>query len=234
MRIGCDLDGTLADMDAALQREAHRLFGPGVTLPSDTLVSEVRLRTCDGSTSPHQDAAAPATQRMTARQLSQLWTHVSGLKNFWLSLDEIEADSVVQLAGMAAAHRWEVIFLTQRPATAGDTAQVQSQRWLQARGFPLPAVYVGGASRGTIAAALDLHVVLDDRPENCLDVVASSRARAFLVWRGDRGRVPAATTGLGIDVVPSVVTALEQIQAMSSGTGTRSRLLKRLRHAIQG
>ncbi len=32
LRIACDLDGTLADMEAALQREAERLFGPGVGL----------------------------------------------------------------------------------------------------------------------------------------------------------------------------------------------------------
>jgi hypothetical protein len=156
------------------------------------------------------------------------------VEDFWLSLSEIEASSVGRLAHVASAHRWEVIFLTQRPATAGETAQVQSQRWLQERGFPLPAVYVGGASRGTLAAALDLDVVLDDRPENCLDVVANSRARAFLVWRGDPGAVPPATTGLGIDVVFSVATALEQLQTMSSGSGQRPGLLTRLRQAIQG
>jgi hypothetical protein len=32
LRIACDLDGTIADMDAALQREARRLFGPDVDL----------------------------------------------------------------------------------------------------------------------------------------------------------------------------------------------------------
>jgi hypothetical protein len=32
LRIACDLDGTVADMDAALQREARRLFGADVDL----------------------------------------------------------------------------------------------------------------------------------------------------------------------------------------------------------
>jgi hypothetical protein len=32
LRLACDLDGTVADMDAALQREARRLFGPDVDL----------------------------------------------------------------------------------------------------------------------------------------------------------------------------------------------------------
>ena len=32
LRIAVDLDGTLADMEAALQAEAERLFGPGVDL----------------------------------------------------------------------------------------------------------------------------------------------------------------------------------------------------------
>ena len=57
---------------------------------------------------------------------------------------------------LAAANRWEILFLTQRPTTAGDTAQVQSQRWLRAQGFDMPSVFVMNGSRGKLAAALHL------------------------------------------------------------------------------
>ena len=36
----------------------------------------------------------------------------------------------------------EIIFLTKRPESAGATAQVQTQRWLQSKGFALPSVFV--------------------------------------------------------------------------------------------
>jgi len=96
-----------------------------------------------------------------------------------------------------------VIFLTKRPASAGATAQVQTQRWLEARGFPLPSVYVVQRSRGRIADALGLDFVVDDA-ENCLDVVLDSKARAILVWREDEKNLPPAARRLGIGVVKSV------------------------------
>ena len=43
-----------------------------------------------------------------------------------------------------------------------------------------------------IAAALTLDLVIDDRPENCLDVTVESKARAILVWRDDKTPLPAA------------------------------------------
>ena len=44
LRIACDLDGTVADMDAALQREARRLFGPDI----DLVLLDFKLPDSDG------------------------------------------------------------------------------------------------------------------------------------------------------------------------------------------
>jgi len=63
-------------------------------------------------------------------------------------------------------------------------------------------------SRGRIAAALALDIVVDDRPENCLDVVTDSKARAILVWRDAEGQLPATAQRLGIGVVKSVAECL--------------------------
>src|SRR6476661_5484879 len=76
-----------------------------------------------------------------------------------------------------------------------------SQRWLESKGFSLPSVFVVQGSRGRIADALGLDIVVDDRPENCLDVVVDSKARAILVWREDESLLPAAARRLGIGVV---------------------------------
>jgi hypothetical protein len=126
-----------------------------------------------------------------------------------------------------------VIFLTKRPETVGATAQVQTQRWLESRGFTLPSVYVVQGSRGRIAAALGLDIVVDDRPENCLDVVVDSKARAILVWREDPEQLPVAAKRLGIGVVTTVAECLDILTQVDSAEareqpGVMSRVMRLL------
>jgi hypothetical protein len=217
LRIAFDLDGVLADMDAALIRHAETLFG-------EPLTRRLQERGPDGI-APQSDAPAPADAAapgepgddsksdvappvsrlaMTARQQRKLWREVASIENFWEHLEEIEPGAVARLAATATERRWELIFLTKRPSTLGGTAQVQSQRWLEAKGFAHPSVYVVQGSRGRIAAAMDLDIVVDDRPENCLDVVVDSKARAILVWRDEAQQLPATARRLGIGVVQSI------------------------------
>ena len=99
------------------------------------------------------------------------------LQRFWQTLQETESGVVAKLHALATERRWEIIFLTKRPQSAGAATQLQSQRWLESKGYALPAVYVVQKSRGRIADALGLDIVIDDRPENCLDVVTDSKAR---------------------------------------------------------
>src|SRR5205823_9126655 len=77
-------------------------------------------------------------------------------------------------------------------------------------------------SRGRIAAALGLDIVVDDRPENCLDVRADSVARPILVWRDDKGPVPASPSGLGIPVVRSVGECLDILTGIDASAEKRS------------
>jgi len=78
-------------------------------------------------------------------------------------------------------------------------------------GFPLPSVYVVPGSRGRLASALELDVVVDDRPDNCLDVVLESSAGAVLIWRGPEEKVPVSARRLGIAVSPTVGGCLETL-----------------------
>jgi hypothetical protein len=160
---------------------------------------------------------------LTARQQRRLWHHVASIENFWETLKEIEPGSIARLAALATDRRWETIFLTKRPRSAGSTSQVQTQRWLESNGFRLPSVYVVQGSRGRIASALALDFVIDDTPENCLDVVVDSSARAILVWRGDEKHLPSAARRLGIGVVKSVddcLGILAQVDAQSTDRPT--------------
>jgi hypothetical protein len=77
-------------------------------------------------------------------------------------------------------------------------------------------VFVVQGSRGRIAAALGLDIVVDDRPENCLDVVVDSKARAILVWREDEKQLPSAARRLGIGVVKSVSECLDIISQIDA------------------
>jgi hypothetical protein len=214
LRIGFDLDGVLADMDAALVREAEAVFGEQIVR-----ALEAEAASPESASEPQVSQGAPtdgadsnptvARLHMTSRQERTLWRHVATIENFWETLQETEPGIVARLAKTVAERRWEIIFLTKRPKTLGAPAQIQSQRWLVSKGYSLPSVFVVRGSRGRIAASLDLDVVVDDRPENCLDVTIDSKARPILVWRDDEKALPAGARRLGIGVVRSVGDCLE-------------------------
>ena len=220
LRIGFDLDGVFADMESALIRCATDVFG-------EAMIARLQERAKEGSAGETTaipdsegagDTAGPTVAentppilriKMTPRQTHRLWRHVETITDFWLDLQEIEPGSLARLHALATERRWEIIFLTKRPPTAGATAQVQSQIWLESKGFPLPSVFVVQGNRGRIAQALGLDIVVDDRPENCLDVVTDSKARAVLVWREKQQGLPTAARRLGIGVVESMSECLD-------------------------
>ena len=241
LRIGFDLDGVLADMEAELVRQSEALFGEPMTRhlqeraadAGDAATAAGAAASPAGSSDAVPEFALPVVQlNMTSRQQRRLWHHVESIENFWEGLQELEPGVIQRLASLTIDRRWEIIFLTKRPETAGATAQVQSQRWLESKGFTLPSVFVVQGSRGRIAASLGLDIVVDDRPENCLDVVVDSKARAILVWRADESQPPAAAQRLGIGVVKSVADCLDILTQIDSATrdepGVMSRVMRLL------
>ena len=89
---------------------------------------------------------------------------------------------------------------------------------LSAHGFELPSVFVVHGSRGKIAASLNLDVLVDDRPENCLDIAIDSAARAILVWRGGEDTVPGSARQLGIGSVTSIAECLNALESLDRGS----------------
>jgi hypothetical protein len=223
LRIAFDLDGVLADMDTELIRQSAILFGEPVTSRRPNQPREL---------GEPGEPSEPTGLILSSRQQQRLWRHVESLDNFWETLAECEPGVVARLAAIAADRRWEVIFLTRRPASGGATVQVQTQRWLAAKGFALPSVFVVQRSRGRIAASLELDVVVDDRPENCLDVVVDSKARAILVWRGEPQLVPPATERLGIGVVSTVGRCLDILVELDTTPAPRRRVVDSLKRLL--
>ena len=87
LRLGIDLDGVLADMEAELVRQAERLFGE----PMTRLLQE-RAKGQEPSTEhePPEGIAEIAPRllklQMTSRQERRLWRHVEVIDGFWESL----------------------------------------------------------------------------------------------------------------------------------------------------
>jgi beta-phosphoglucomutase-like phosphatase (HAD superfamily) len=208
IRIGFDLDGVLADMDAAVAAVTQRLFGAGSAplTPEETDAGPETNET-DVEQAPAAEAVVPPSRDRN------VWREIRGTENFWETLGETEAGAVARLAELADERGWEIVFLTQRPPTSGVTVQRQSQRWLAALGFAYPSVCVVDGSRGKVAAALGLNLVVDDRPENCLDVVSDSKAKAVLIWRGEQQHAVPNARRLGIEVVGSIGECLDNLAA---------------------
>jgi hypothetical protein len=239
MRIGCDLDGVLADLhrafaDAALQAfpeiDPQAVAAPDVGASPPVEPEPSAAGQPEAIAPPHE--ADKRKLPLTGSQVDSVWSTLCATPDFWESLREIEPGIIGRLAELADAHQWEVLFLTSRPPAAGRTVQRQSQRWLERCGFPLPSVYVVHGSRGRIADALALDVVIDDRADNCLDVVLESKARAILVWRGDATSVPRSARRLGIGVAPTVAACLEVLVEAGRTADAGDGFMQRLRRLL--
>lgn len=199
MRIGFDVDGVLADFASEFRAVEDRLFPDA---PADDGPYQLRQR---------QDA---------------VWAEIRSITDFWVALQPVKAGAVRRVHELTLRHRWEVFFITQRPATRGETVQRQTQRWLVAQGFDLPSVLVIAGSRGAAAAALRLDYHVDDSIQNCLDVLSAAGSKAILIAGRSAPEVPTARK-LGMARVPSIVESLDLLSQVSAAESNPT-LLNRL------
>src|SRR5919206_5283110 len=112
LRVAFDLDGTIADMEDALQRVAEQLFGPNVALrPAGSEHLDAPASVDDVGDDTTKVESREKKQVLSGRQLRQVWERVAGTENFWGTLEEIEPGSVARIAALSNEHRLEVIFL---------------------------------------------------------------------------------------------------------------------------
>ena len=225
LRLGVDLDGTLADLSSAYHACEQRMFGStsaDAVEPPAEAEAEPRDET---------DVADDRLKRARQRSLRQehVWRTIKQTPDFWLGLQPIEDGIIARLYDTAVRGGWEVFFITQRPATAGLTVQMQSQRWLIEHGFPTPSVVTLSGSRGKAASALELDYLIDDTPKNCVDVISDSRCRPLLVLRSPDPSAEESARRLSIGVVRTVSEALTRVAAKPAPADTlMTRLTRRL------
>ena len=219
IRIGFDMDGVLADFASAFRDVETRLFGGAPTVAAEAPEVEAQQEEA-------QEAAGQSPREMRRRR-DAVWNAIHRTPDFWTTLKPLDAGAVRRLHALMIRYRWEVFFITQRPATEGQTVQRQTQRWLVGQGFDLPSVLVIGGSRGAAAGALRLNFHVDDSAQNCLDVVSESRARPLLIVPEPDAVTEASAKRLKIGVARSIGEALDALEQTASG-GQPAGLLNRL------
>jgi hypothetical protein len=179
LRLGIDIDGVLADFRSAFRAAAGALV-------------DASLQAGD---------ADEADRVLSESAIKRAWREVSDAHNWWTTLSPFEPAQIARLYALTRRHKWEVFFLTKRPATRGDTVQMQTQSWLEQYGFYLPAVVTVPGSRGELANALRLDFVVDDQELNCVEVISASGAKALLMLRDGSlttRREQAMSRGIGV------------------------------------
>lgn len=207
LRIGFDLDGVIADFRSAFRAAARSCLRrdiPDTPTGADT-----------------QDALGPG-------EIDRVWQYIAGESNWWMRVQPFEPAEIARLYALARGARWEVFFLTKRPPSAGDTVQFQTQWWLEQHGFYLPAVVTVPGSRGELANALRLDLVVDDQFVNCAEVIAAAGTKAVLMLRQADDMLRQHATARGIGVVQNLAEAIPVLERLHDIVPARRGRLLRL------
>ena len=224
VRIGFDMDGVLADFSTAFRDVELQLFGPSSTLKPESPEVEAQQE----EQAEAQPAADEPTPRDLRRRRDSFWSVIHSTPDFWATLKPLDPGAVRRIHDSMLRLGWEVFFITQRPATAGQTVQRQTQQWLREQGFDMPSVLVISGSRGAAAGALRLTYHVDDSPQNCLDVVADSRAKPILIVPEPDDVTEKSARRLGIGIARSVGDALDMLEENATPGDKAQRLLDKL------
>jgi hypothetical protein len=195
LRLGFDMDGVLANFRAAFRAAAMQI---------------VRGDLADVDADEPPEGASP----LSPNDVRRVWDHIAKTPNWWMEIDAYEPEQIARLYSLTRAAGWEVFFLTKRPPSAGDSVQFQTQWWIERFGFYLPSVLTVPGSRGDVANALRLDLLVDDQLINCVEVVSASPTKAILMQRTPDAVARDHATNRGIGVVATLADALGVIERL--------------------
>lgn len=192
LRIGIDIDGVLADFRTAFHEAA------------------VRCLRHDVDDTPDLETLSP----LSAGDVRRVWEYIATAQNWWMEVPAYEPEQIARLYSLTRAAGWEVVFMTKRPPSAGDSVQFQTQWWIERFGFYLPAVLTVPGSRGDIANGLRLDLVLDDQLINCVEVISTAPTKAVLVLRSNDPAARQQASNRGIGVVSTLSEAITVVERL--------------------
>ena len=237
------MDGTLADLSAAYADIEDRLFGaeeaeherpaPEAREAEQHLEAEAEQYLDPGQKpAPKPVRRRPAgRRRRTQGHRDLIWRAIEATPNFWTTLRPIEPGAVERLYQLTGELNWEVFFITQRPGTAGRTVQWQTHKWLVEQGFLTPSVIPLSGGRGKAASALRLDYLVDDTPQNCLDVLADSAARSILLVDPHDPHAANSARRLGIGTAHDIQQVLDLL-VQATEARTNPSLFEKLRKLV--
>jgi len=150
MRIGIDLDGVLANFNRRFLDILNMQTGRNEVLRGD----------------PQSFAWAQEQFGFTDEQVDHAWEYINETKGlFWNTLAPFHGtvDALRRLRRLAWRKEVDVYFITFR---SGQGVKEATEEWLDAMGFRNPTVILAAwGTKGVIAAALQLNVLVDDLPD---------------------------------------------------------------------
>lgn len=201
LKVGFDIDGVLADFKSGFRAVAQELIPGTASQPSAAL--------------------SPA-------DITRVWERIARIPNWWATLKPYEPAEIRRLYDSVRAHRWELVFVTNRPPSGGDTVQLQTQWWLEQYGFLMPAVITVPGSRGDVANALRLDLMIDDQAVNCAEVVGGSTTKALLLLREETEAARQHALSRGIGVVNTLAQAIDIVEQLRETLPKRRGRMMRL------
>lgn len=177
MILGFDVDGVLADFNSSFIQRVIDITGKDLFPPRPFAIPTWNY--------PEHYGYAKA-------DTTAVWNDVKADPGFWSGLNAYaDVVPVIRwLSKLAEYDQADVYFITNR---MGVAAKAQTEMWLSARGVDSPTVLLS-VDKGGMAKALALDFYVDDKNENCVDVVVTSpKTKTYMIaqpWNAEQLNVP--------------------------------------------
>lgn len=152
MKVGMDIDGVLADFNAHYIKLICRCTGRDLFPPGyEPLCWEY-----------------PESLGYAKAEIGLVWDDIKASGSFWTSLPNYPDTTEIMTKLFNLRDKGhDIYFITTR---VGYHCKLQTERWLYQRWGVAPTVLIS-KSKGMVAAGLELDMFVDDKPENCIDIV---------------------------------------------------------------
>jgi 5'(3')-deoxyribonucleotidase len=163
MIIGIDVDDVCANFQKEFVTLLHGMYGR----PSlDTVPVDWNWSNCE----------------VSKEEMALAWKKAAGVISLWALLEPLPSfddETIVLLKRLTLQH--DVYFVTNHFATPGSSPMKQTKHWFYTNArIEAPNVMIA-KDKGPMASVLQLDAFIDDKPQNCLDVLeVRPNARVYL------------------------------------------------------